>query len=86
MRHAAGERPVIALDVLVGIPVAARETVVIAAPDLHEADAALEESAGGEALEAEVVGFLRNIDLSRPVGFARLDAVHPQDMLRLVGQ
>ena len=84
--HAAGERPVIALDVLVGIPVAAREAVVVAAPDLYEADAALEEAAGGEALETEVVGLLRGVDLGRPVGLARLHAVHPQDMLRLVGQ
>ena len=76
----------IALDVLVGIPVAAREAVVVAAPDLYEADAALEEAAGGEALETEVVGFLRGVDLGRPAGLARLHAVHPQDVLRLVGQ
>ena len=40
----------VALDVLVRIPVAARETVVIAGPDLHEAHAALEQSPGNETL------------------------------------
>jgi hypothetical protein len=49
-RHAQGERAVVAQDIFVRIPVAAREAIVVATPDLHEAHAALEEAAGGEAL------------------------------------
>jgi uncharacterized protein YoaH (UPF0181 family) len=52
--HAPGQRAVIAADVLVGIPVAAGEAVVVAAPDLHEAHAAFEQAAGDEAFAAEV--------------------------------
>jgi len=40
--HAVGQRAVIALHVFVAVPVAAREAVVVAAPDLHEANAALQ--------------------------------------------
>src|SRR5208337_3304471 len=54
--HAQGQRAVVALDILVRVPVAAGEAVVAAAPDLHEPDAPLEQTAGGQALAAEVVG------------------------------
>jgi hypothetical protein len=47
--HAGGERAVVAFDVLVGIPVAAGEPVVVAGPDLDVAHAAFEEAAGDEA-------------------------------------
>ena len=35
-RHAGGERPVIPLDILVAVPVAARKPVVVPAPHLDE--------------------------------------------------
>ena len=53
-----GERAVVALHVFVLVPVAPREAVVVAAPDLHEAHAALEQPPGDEALAAEVIGLL----------------------------
>ena len=49
-RHPSCEWAVVALDVLVRIPVTARETVVVAGPDLHEAHASLEQSPGDETL------------------------------------
>ena len=47
---------VVAGDVLVGVPVAAREAVVGAAPDLHEPHAALQQPPGDQAVAAEVRG------------------------------
>ena len=44
----------IALNVLVRIPVAAREAVVGAAPHLHEAQAALKEPPGNQTVAAEI--------------------------------
>ena len=61
--HAGGERAVVALHVLVAVPVAPREAVVVAAPDLHEPHAALEQPPRDEALAAEVVGLLERVDL-----------------------
>ena len=52
-------RPIVAVvagDVFVRVPVAAREAVVGAAPDLDEPDAALEQPAGDQAVAAEVFG------------------------------
>ena len=43
-------------EVLVAVPVAAREAVVGAAPHLHETDAALQHAAGDQAVAAEVFG------------------------------
>ncbi len=54
--HLAGHLSVVFLDVLVAVPVAAREAVVGAAPDLHEAHAALEQPPGHQAARAEVLG------------------------------
>ena len=45
-----GQRAVVALDVLVRVPVAPREAVVVARPDLHEPHAALEQPPGDQAL------------------------------------
>jgi hypothetical protein len=53
-RHAEGERAVVALHIFVRIPVAAREAVVVATPDLDETHAALEQAAGGEAFLGEM--------------------------------
>ena len=47
---------VVAGEVLVRVPVAAREAVVGAAPDLDEPDAALEQPARDQAVAAEVLG------------------------------
>src|SRR5439155_3011447 len=48
-----GQRGMVAADVFMRIPIAARETVVVAAPDLDEAHAALDEPAGQQAFAAE---------------------------------
>ncbi len=66
----------IALDVLVRVPVAAGEAIVAAAPDLHEPDAPLEQTAGGQALAAEVVG-LRERGSSRRRRSASGDGARP---------
>ena len=47
---------VVAGEVLVRVPVAAREAVVGAAPDLHEPHAALQQPPGDQAVAAEVLG------------------------------
>jgi hypothetical protein len=57
---------VVAFDVLVAVPVATREAVVVTAPDLNESNAAFEQAAGDEAFATEVFGFLWNVDFSRP--------------------
>ena len=54
--HAQDQRPVVAAEVLVAVPVSAGEAIVRAGPDLHEADAALGEAAGDEAVAAEMTG------------------------------
>ena len=48
--HTAGQGSMVALDILVRVPVAAGETVVVAGPNLHETHTALEQSAGYNAL------------------------------------
>ena len=45
----------VALDVLVRIPVAPRESIVTTRPDLHEANSALEQAASRQAFAAKVV-------------------------------
>ncbi len=40
--HAKGERTMVALDILMAVPIAAREAVVIAGPNLHEAHPSLD--------------------------------------------
>jgi hypothetical protein len=52
--HAPAHLAVVAGDVLVRVPVAAREPVVGAAPDLDEPHSALQEPAGDQAVAAEV--------------------------------
>ncbi len=74
--HAPGERAVVALDVFMAVPVAAGETVVVAAPDLHEADAAFDEASGGQAFAAHVVGFFFGVDLGGPDFAMFLNAIH----------
>ena len=73
--HAERERGVVAGDVFVGIPVAPREAVVVAGPDLHEADAAFEETACGQALAAEGILFFGDIDFFRPNLRGVIDAI-----------
>ena len=74
--EAACERAVVAFDVFVGVPVAAGEAVVIAAPDLDEADPAFEETASGQAFAAEDVDFFGVVDVFGPFAFVVADAVH----------
>src|SRR5437899_248913 len=54
-------------EVLVRVPVATREAVVGATPNLHEADAALQQTAGQQAVAAEVLGdrYVEAIELAR---------------------
>ena len=68
--HARAHVVVIALEVLVRIPVAAREAVVGAGPDLHEANAALQQTARDQAMPAELRGD-RLIEAVKPLRFAR---------------
>ena len=75
----------VALDVFMGIPVAAGEAVVVAAEDLHKPHAPLEQPPGGEALEAEVVNLLLGIDLAGPAAAGSLHDIHPQYMIGIVG-
>src|SRR5262249_59152289 len=55
-RHPGRERPMVSADVLVRVPVAPRESVVVATPDLHESHAAFEQPARGEAFLREIKG------------------------------
>ena len=77
--EATGERAVVAFDVFVGVPVAAWEAVVVAAPDLDEADPAFEETSCGEAFAAEDVDFFGVVDVFGPFAFVVADAVHFAD-------
>ena len=60
------------------VPVAAGVAIVIAAPDLHKADAAFEESPGGQTFAAEGVDFFGGINFCRPRGDVIANAVHFQ--------
>ena len=64
--HAASEWAMIALDVLVRVPVAARESVVVSGPNLDESNATLEESPRDNALTGEVVYLLDLVDFFGP--------------------
>ena len=77
--HAPGQRAVIAFDILMAIPIAAGKAIVIAAPDLHKAHTTFQESAGGKAFAAHVVGFFSCVDLSGPFFAMFLDAIHGFD-------
>ena len=84
--HAERERGVVAGDVLVGIPVATREAVVVAGPDLHKADAAFEEASGGQALAAEGILFFGDIDFFRPNLRGVIDAIAGLRLFGFLGQ
>jgi hypothetical protein len=73
--HAEGERAVVAVDVFVRIPVAARKAVVVAAPDLDEAHATFEEAAGGEALLGKMKRLFVGADFFGPRLRAAVEAV-----------
>ncbi len=62
-RHAAGQRSVITLDVFVAVPIAARKTVVVARPNLHEPHATFQQPSGDQAFAAKVFRFLGRVDL-----------------------
>ena len=84
--HAQGQRAVVAVDVLVRVPVPPGEAVVVAAPDLHEPDAPLEQAAGGQALAAEVLGLLERVDLLVERRLAVIEAVEPEHFRGLAGE
>src|SRR5262245_42671070 len=73
--HAEGERFVVALNVLMRVPVAPWKTVVVARPDLHEANASFEKPACDEAFPSKVVRLFPRIDLGRPLFGGSIDAV-----------
>ncbi len=75
----------VSLDIFVAVPIATREAVVIAGPDLHETNAAFEEASGGEALATEVVGFFLPVNFlgpGSPIGF---EAIHLSNVVGLSG-
>ena len=76
------KRPVIAAEVFVAVPVAAREAVVRAGPDLDEAHAALEQSAGDQAVSAEVADLLARVHGAFVFAVGRIEAVEVEDVLR----
>ena len=82
-RHAKGERAVVALEVLMGIPVAAREAVVIATPHLHKAHAALQQPPRRQALLGEIKCLFVSADFLEPILRAAVEAVGLEDVLRL---
>ena len=82
-RHAEREGWVIAGHVLVAVPVSPGETVVVATPDLDEADAPLNKPAGDEAFPAEIFGFLLGIDVLRVLCLWVVEAVHFEDVFGL---
>ena len=65
-RHAASEWTMIALDILVRVPVASRESVVVPGPNLDEPHATLEQSPRDDALAGEVVDLLDLVDFLGP--------------------
>jgi hypothetical protein len=65
------------------VPVAAGEAIVVAAPDLHEPDAPLEQTAGGQTLAAEVVGLLERVDLLVERRLPMVESVEPEHFRRL---
>ena len=82
-RHAEGERAVVALEVLMGIPVAARETVVVATPHLHKAHATLQQPPRRQALLGEIKCLFVGADSLEPSLRAAVEAVGLEDVLRL---
>lgn len=70
----------------VGVPVAAGKAIVVATPDLHEADAALEEAAGSKALSSKGVTLFFGVDGLRPLPAAVVDAVAFPDGWGLLGE
>ena len=73
--HAHGERTVVLGDVLVGIPIATREAVVVARPNLDEAHPSLNQATGGQAFPTHDVGFLACIDFGGPLLGGVVDSV-----------
>ena len=55
-------------------------------PDLHEADAALEQASGGQALAPEGVLLFGDVDLLGPDLGRVIDAIAGQRLLGLIGQ
>ncbi len=82
-RHAERERPVVAFHILVRIPITTGKAVVVAAPDLHEPHAALQEAPRGEALPRKMPGLFRRVDLLRPRLRATFEPVKAKDVRRL---
>ncbi len=69
----------ISFDVLVAVPVSARESVVVAAPDLDESDAPFEEASCSEALAPKNVLLFRGVDFCGPRFDVVADSVHRAD-------
>src|SRR5262245_6243964 len=82
-RHTDRERPMVSADVLVRVPVAPRESVVVAAPDLNESNAAFEQPARGEAFLREIKALFFVVDVFRPGLRPAVKPVQLHDMLRL---
>ena len=71
--------------VLVAIPVSARETIVVSAPNLDEANASLDKSSCNETFAAEILGLFLRIDVLRVLRLWIVETVHLEDMFRFLG-
>ena len=70
--HAGGHVAVVLGEVLVAVPVAAGEAVVGAAPDLHEADAALQQAPGDQAVACRNPRVTVSIEAVELAGWPRI--------------
>src|SRR5688500_9890340 len=61
--HASRERTMVAANVFMRIPVAAREAIIVPAPNLHEPYAAFQQTTCYQALPREVIDLLNFVDL-----------------------
>ncbi len=80
--HAFGQGAVIALYVFVRVPIASRESIVVAAPDLHEADASFQQATCDQAFLRKVDRFFVGVDL---FGKRRGDVVEPVEFHDVLG-
>ena len=80
--HSSRQRPMITLDIFMGIPVTPRKTVIVAGPDLDESHSSFQQPASNQALPPKVFRFLSRVDLfgiGRPKS---IESVHLHDVIR----
>ena len=82
-RHPECQRPMVTLNVLMGIPVTPREAIIVTTPHLHKADATFQQATGSEAPLAKDESLLRLVNLLRPRLWPALQSVELLHMRRL---